>query len=134
MTDAELRRIEEELGFGLPALYKTTMLDYPFGGDSGREPMLPDDPEEVINLNSGGLEVEGIDCPLFVGRGGDEAFYFLDAAEPMSAVYRYEGDAGHHEIQAGSWSSYIAQVRRARKQRRQNAAAAGGTAGRWWPF
>lgn len=131
MTDAELRRIEDELGFKLPSFYRSTMLNYPFESDSGREPMLPDDPEELINLNAGGVEVEGVQCPFFVGRGSDETFFFVDASEPASAVYKSEGEACDHVMQAGSWGKYLTQIKQTRKLRKKSTA---GASGRWWPF
>jgi len=132
MTDAELRKIQEEVGFGLPPYYISTMRDYPFAEESDIEFMLPDDSEEVINLNAGGLEVEGVECPFFVGSG-DEVLYFVDAAEPMSPVYRSEGETGQKQIQAGSWSKFLGQIRQSRRRRGLEEAKVG-AGGRWWPF
>ena len=128
MTDAELKRIEEELGFSLPVFYKTTMTHNPFPED----PMLVDDPQEVIDLNTGGLEMADVGCAFFVGSDGGEKFYFVDAAEPHSGVYSSEVETRHHKMEAGSWNKYVAQIRRMRKEQGLEAAGVGGS--RWWPF
>ena len=133
MTDAELRKIEEELGFGLPGFYRVTMLNYPFSGSSQTEHMLPDDPQEVIDLNTGGLEMAGVDNPFFVGCDG-ERYFFIDADEPLTPVYTSEVETRHHRIQAASWSKYLGQIRRARKERGLEVAKAGAGTSRWRPF
>ncbi|HSV27541.1 MAG TPA: hypothetical protein VLH60_06575 [Sedimentisphaerales bacterium] len=132
MTDAELQMIEEELGFVLPSFYKATMRNYPFAGEA--EPMLSDDPRDVIDLNIGGLELEGVGCPFFVGNDKNEKVYFLDAVEPLSPVYCSEGETGRHAIQAGSWGKYLSQIRQSRKARGLDTVGIGQAAGKWWPF
>jgi hypothetical protein len=128
MTDAELKRIEEELGFSLPMFYKATMVRHPFPA----EPMLIDDPQEVIDLNTGGLEMAGVSCAFFVGSDGGERFYFVDAAEPLSGVYSSEVETRHHKMEAESWNKYVARIRHARSQQGLGPAEAG--VNWWWPF
>jgi hypothetical protein len=113
MTNAELLEIEEELGFELPLFYRTTQLacvSRPAVAPQSRNPMLLDDPQEVLELNRGGIEMSGIGCPFFVGSDGGEKFYFVDATEPMSPVYCCEGEPDYHKIQAWSWSKYLTQI------------------------
>jgi hypothetical protein len=130
MTYAELQMIEEELGFELPPFYKTTMAADPFPREHGEgEPMLIDNPHEVVDLNRGGLEMAGVGCAFFVGSDGGEKLFFVDAMEPMSPVYCSDGETGYHRIQAWSWGKYMAQVHLSRRERQAGPVAAGG--GKW---
>jgi hypothetical protein len=134
MTYAELQQIQEELGFSLPSSYRATMLAYPFSKEPGKqEPMLVDDLQEVLDLNTGGLEMDGVGCPFFVGSDGSERYYFVDANEPLSPVYWSEVETGHFEMQAASWAKYLSQIRHIRKEQGLGSVEAI-PASRWWPF
>jgi hypothetical protein len=135
MTNAELLRIEEELGFELPLFYKTTMATHPFPRESAEhEPMLLDDPQEILDLNRGGLEMAGIECVFFVGTDGDQKLYFVDAVEPLSPVYCCEGEVDYHKIQAWSWARYLTQIHQARREQDAGMVKAGSRGTKWWPF
>ena len=52
MTEEQLQHIETELRIMLPALYRQTMLAYPFGPDSlAADCQIPDDAQWVIERN-----------------------------------------------------------------------------------
>jgi hypothetical protein len=133
MTNAELLAIEEELGFELPLFYKTTMAAHPFSPQTDKpEPMLLDSPQDVIDLNRGGLEMAGISCAFFVGTDGNEKFFFVDATEPLSPVYCCEGETDFHKIQAWSWPKYLAQIHQARREQDPGVVSAGSRGNKWW--
>lgn len=133
MTNAELLGIEEELGFELPLFYKTTMTAHPFPRElDDREPMLLDDPQDVLDLNRGGLEMAGISCAFFVGSDGGEKYFFVDATEPLSPVYSCEGETDYHKIQAWSWARYLTQIHQARREQDAEVVKAGSRGNKWW--
>ena len=97
MTEADLAKIEECVGFPLPSAFGATVLSYPFAaGSFADEFMLPNRPAALIDLNGARTKIAGRSRPFFVGSDGGEEWYFVDASRPDSPVYVFELETGRH--------------------------------------
>ena len=137
MTEADLARVESELGVSLPAHYREFMLNYPadflaasFGpeGEPG-EPadfLLPYEPETLIRVNrearqhlslqhfSGSL-IPWPEHYFVIGRdsGGDHWFIKLKAESGLSGlVWRYYHEKEMSRVAALSLERYADNLRK----------------------
>jgi hypothetical protein len=79
MTDAELNKIEEELGISLPEFYRSTTINYPFPHDSYvAEFLLVNDPSIILRPWLPDDTFPGIGKPYRIGSDGGEEDYFID--------------------------------------------------------
>jgi hypothetical protein len=117
MTNEELQKIEQRVGFALPDYYKLTMAGYPFLEDEFTTPyLLPDNPKAVIRYNTKPPHVEGISKIFFIG--GDPRFqlYFVNAALSDSPVYIFDLKTRKHSIKARTWNEYLELIRKEMKE------------------
>ena len=137
MTESEIQRIENRLGFPLPHLYRITVLNYPFEpGSFAVEFMLPHRAADVIDLNEEDLLPSSVARPFFIGSDGGEERYFVDASEEDSGVFVYELETGRHHQLTPTWAHFLQKVRgtlaeiaadeEAARTRKENK--------KWWQF
>ena len=112
MTEQDLQALESHLGSPLPAFYRATLSDYPFDPDScAAEYLLPDNSQFVIELNSSGLLLDGVEKPFFIGSDGGEESYFIDASKADSGVYVYDVETGEHRQLVPEWQGFLDHIR-----------------------
>lgn len=137
MTDQDFQSIEKHIDFQLPAYYRATLSDYPFRADSfAAEFMLPDDPEQVIELSEIDVSSPRISKSFFIGSDSNEERFFVDAAKPDSGVFVFELETGKHRPLAPTWTAFLDHIRathaeieadeEAMEQRKLNK--------KWWEF
>lgn len=108
MTGDELQKIEQKLGFSLPAYYRATMIAYPFSDyEYTSKYFLADNLKAVIKNNSKPKAIEGISRIFFVGGDPQGEQYFVDAANAESPVYALEPKTGKHSIKAKTWGEFL---------------------------
>jgi hypothetical protein len=113
MTEADLLRIETELGIGLPSKYRSTMLAYPFGAQSKpAQGPIPDSAEKVINLNRDfqqrATRKRRSRKPNYFIFGDSYGDYFcIDLAKPKSPVYRLEFRKLKSSVDAKSFAAWV---------------------------
>ena len=137
MTEAELRLIEERLGYSLPEEYNSTVLNYPFAADSfANEFMLLDNVDAVVELNEAGVEIGDVERPFFVGSDGGEEWFFIDASKEESPVFVFQLESGKHHIRAGTWGGYLEEIRTAHAEIEadEEAARQRKLTKQWWEF
>jgi hypothetical protein len=82
VTGDDLQKIEQKLGFSLPAYYRATMVAYPFSNyEYTAKYFLADNLKTVIKNNSKPKAVEGISRIFFVGGDPQGEQYFVDPAK-----------------------------------------------------
>jgi len=137
MTDQDFQSIGKHLGFPIPAYYRATMSSYPFSADSfAAEFMLPDDPEQVIDLNEIHISSPEVSKPFFIGSDGGEERFFVDAAKSDSGVFVFELETGKHRPLTPTWTAFFEHIqaahaeieadKKAMEQRKLNK--------KWWEF
>lgn len=107
MTGDELQKIEQKLGFSLPAYYRAIMVAYPFSDDYTSKYFLADNLKAVIKNNSKPKAIEGISRIFFVGGDPQGEQYFVDAAKVESPVYAWKPRTGKHSIKAKTWEEFL---------------------------
>jgi hypothetical protein len=137
MTESDLQQIEKHVRFTLPASYRATLLRYPFeAGSFADEFMLPNRPQQVIELSGSDFSSPEIGQPFFIGSDGGEECYFLDASKTNSGVFVFKLETGKHSLFSSTWTAYLDHIRaihteiaadeEAERQRKQNK--------KWWQF
>ena len=98
--------------------------------------MLPNRPQEVMELSEADFSSPAIGQPFFIGSDGGEEWYFVDASKPDSGVFVFELETGKHRSLTPTWAAYLDHIRatqaeiaadeEAERARRQNK--------KWWQF
>ena len=105
MTEADLRRIQTELGIELPESYRETMLTFAIPACAGNDDTeLWDDPDALIARNQeyrqgapGGVKPWPVHL-FFVGDGGSGCAHAIDLRSPDAAVWWV--DHGHLDLES----------------------------------
>ena len=112
VTGDELQKIEQKLGFSLPAYYRITMAAYPFSNyEYTAKYFLADNLKTVIKNNSKRKAVEGIAQIFFVGGDPQGEQYFVDAAKVESPVYALQRETGKRSIKTKTWDEFLGILR-----------------------
>jgi hypothetical protein len=112
MTGDELQKIEQKLGFSLPAYYRTTMAAYLFSNyEYTAKYFLADNLKAVIKNNSKQKMVEGISHLFFIGGDPQGEQYFVDAGKIESPIYALQPETGKHSIKAKTWAEFLGILR-----------------------
>ncbi len=118
MTEADVVRIEAELGVAVPAHYREYVLAYTqrlrdakfdYSGEAASDGFLFDDPQQVIDYNRGirepGLQVtdgetgEWPDEFLIIGVDAAGNHWCAKMGDPSLAVWFFEHEEGVFEVQ-----------------------------------
>jgi hypothetical protein len=119
MTNADLDRIEQALGFPLPAFYRRFMAEYPRWLQGRQPPWLnpitewgfADNPDRVIEFNrfvraqEPGWFFDDRRWPdeyLVIGSEYDQNYYLVDRLSGEETVYRWSHEDGELEAVARS--------------------------------
>lgn len=107
VTGDDLQKIEQKLGFPLPAYYRATMVAYPFSDyEYTSKYFLADNLNAVIKNNSK-KSVEGFSKVFIVGCDPEGEQYFVDATKSDSPVYALDLGTGKYAIKAKSWEEFL---------------------------
>jgi hypothetical protein len=124
MTEADLDRIEQALGFPLPAFYRRFMVDYPRwlpgeqpeGFDPVTEWEFANDPDRVIEFNQfvreqeEGYFVDDGPWPdeyLVIGSEEDQNYFAVNRLGGKQTVYLWSHEDGEFRPIAKSLGGYV---------------------------
>ena len=112
MKPEAIDSLERSLGLQLPAAYRHTMSNYPFGADSSAaEFWLLDDPDRLLELNR--ARVAAWPREYFVlGTDGGELTYLLNTAAPPFPVLAFDIESGQLEPHAPSFPAFVDLLRK----------------------
>jgi len=142
MQAHDLDRIETQLGVSLPAVYRATMLAYPFPPQhQAAELWMPDDAAVVLDMNRPTPErlSDGQPWPrhlVFIGGDGGEEDFVLDTRAADAPVFAYEAESGHLRALAPDFSAWLTMLRDWEAELDRDAAAMREAylRKRWWQF
>jgi hypothetical protein len=108
VTGDDLQKIEQKIGFSLPAYYRATMIAYPFSNyEYTSKYFLADNLKTVVKNNSNKKTVEGFSKIFFVGGDPEGEQYFVEAAKSESPVYALDPETSKFSVKAKNWEDFL---------------------------
>ena len=136
MTNANLVRVEGDLGIKLPEDLRQLYLDYPFPATSwARELAMPDDPDALIRLNRAdsllkSLKVSNPRNYLLIGTDGGEVSHYASLTGQLTQVFAANLESGTFVLRWPSLREWVAQLHAVDEEIKRDVANQGRR--KWW--